>query len=194
MKHNWEGRLLRGRTLGVVGLGSIGGRVAEMGVAWGMRVCGCVEHPTAERTRSFAERGIELADLDDVVRRADLLSIHVPLKDSTRGLIGPRVLAEMKPGSYLMNLARGGIVDETALRDALIDRSRLHGAALDVHEREIDGVVSPLASLPNVVLTPHIGAMALDAQREIGRRVNEIVDGFADRRNGSRDVPVGGPR
>lgn len=193
-KHGSEGRLLKGRTLGVVGLGSIGGHVADMGLAWGMTVCGCVERPTPARVSAFARRGIELAGLDQVVRTADLLSVHVPLTPTTRGLIDADVLGAMKPGSFLVNLARGGIVDELALRDALADGSRVKGAALDVHEHEGDGVRSPLAPLSNVVLTPHIGAMAVDAQQEIGRRVNEIVDRFADAQKVVHAGSNGGPR
>ena len=90
-------------------------------------------------------------------------------------MINASVLESMKPGSYLINLARGGIVDEQALRQALTSGGRLRGAALDVHEREGNGKLSPLAGLSNVILTPHIGAMAVDAQREIGQRVVEIV-------------------
>jgi phosphoglycerate dehydrogenase-like enzyme len=103
------------------------------------------------------------------------VSIHVPLKDSTRNLVGTEALSRMKPEAFLINLARGGIVDEEALYKALTE-GRLRGAALDVHKEEGEGKVSPLAGLPNVILTPHMGAGTIDTQREIGDRVIESVN------------------
>jgi D-3-phosphoglycerate dehydrogenase / 2-oxoglutarate reductase len=172
------GSLTRGKTLGVVGVGNIGTRVGEVGARWGMRVVGCVEHPSPQRAERFASRGITLMDLDDVAAEADFLSIHVPLNDSTRYLIDGKVLARMKPGAYVINIARGGILDEEALSMSL-DAGRLAGAALDVHEKEGEGVLPQLARHQNVVLTPHIGAMAAETQQQIGRRVLRLIDGFA---------------
>lgn len=172
------GSLTGGKSLGVVGLGNIGTRVGELGVRWGMRVIGCVEHPSPQRAERFSDHGITLLDLDDVVSQADFLTIHVPLKDSTRYLIDGKVLERMKSGSYLINIARGGIVEEEAL-SASLDSGRLAGVALDVHEREGEGIVPDLARHQNVVLTPHIGAMAAETQRAIGRRVLKLIDGFA---------------
>ena len=171
------GSLTRGKTLGVVGVGNIGTRVGEVGARWGMRVVGCVEHPSPQRAERFASRGITLMDLDDVAAEADFLSIHVPLKDSTRYLIDGKVLARMKPGAYVINIARGGILHEEALSMSL-DAGRLAGAALDVHEQEGEGVLPQLARHQNVVLTPHIGAMAAETQQQIGRRVLRLIDGF----------------
>jgi phosphoglycerate dehydrogenase-like enzyme len=170
---------LSGKTLGVIGLGSIGTRVAELGAAWGMHVIGCVEHPTDDRRGAYAAKGIELvADCAAVLEQADFVSVHVPLDDDTRGLIGEAELRRMKPTAFLVNIARGGVVDEEALLEALRD-GRLAGAGLDVHIAEGEGAVSPLAELTNVILTPHIGAATVDAQREIGRIVVDIVDGFS---------------
>ncbi len=169
------GPLLSGKTLGVVGAGRIGGRVGEMGVAWGMRVIGCVAGATPAVQAGLAARGIMLASFDTVVAEADFLCLHVPLDEVTRHMIDARVLSHMKRGSYLINVARGGVVDEAALYPELTERDKLAGAALDVHEREGEGAQSPFADLPNVVLTPHIGAMALDSQRLIGERVVELV-------------------
>lgn len=177
-KYQLAGYLLTRKVLGIVGAGNIGATVGGLGVAWGMEVIGCVEHPSAERAARLAEKGIRLTSLDEVVSMADYLSLHVPLKESTRNLIDAQVLARMKPGSYLINLARGGVVNEPALYEALTTEGRLRGAAADVHAREGEGKISPLASLSNVILTPHIGAMAVDSQREIGRRVNALVDAF----------------
>jgi D-3-phosphoglycerate dehydrogenase / 2-oxoglutarate reductase len=172
------GPLLHGKVLGVVGAGNIGGLVGQMGSAWGMRVLGCVAHPSTEVAGRLARRGITLADFDEVVANADFVTLHVPLDDSTHHLVDAPVLDQMKPGSLLVNVARGGVVDEKALHEALVNGTSLAGAALDVHETEGEGTVSPLAELPNVVLTPHIGAMALDSQRLIGERVVELIDAF----------------
>jgi phosphoglycerate dehydrogenase-like enzyme len=177
-KHRLTGHLLTSKQLGIVGLGNIGSLLANMGLAWNMRVTGCVEHPSPERAAAFASQGIQLADLDTVLASADYLSVCVPLKDSTCKLIGREELAMLKPGSYVLNMARGGIIDEAALSEVLRQGS-LAGAALDVHQVEGGGAISPLADLPNVVLTPHIGAMTIDSQREIGRRIIGIVDTFA---------------
>jgi D-3-phosphoglycerate dehydrogenase len=173
-KYELEGFLLRGKTLGIVGVGNIGSRVGEMGVAWGMNVIGCDKRRSRERERVLLERGIRLIGLDRVVSESDYLSIHVPLKASTRRLIGPEEIRRMKPGAILVNLARGGVVDEHALAEAL-EAGRLGGVALDVHEREGEGELSPLAGFDNVILTPHIGAMAVDTQMEIGRRIVQLV-------------------
>jgi D-3-phosphoglycerate dehydrogenase / 2-oxoglutarate reductase len=177
-KKDLGGPLLQGKTLGIVGAGNIGARVGDLGVAWGMRVLGCVARPTDACRAALSERGIELAPIDDVVAAADFLSVHVPLMDSTRNLIDADLLARMKPGSILVNTARGGVVDEDALREALLS-GRLRGAGLDVHQREGEGTISPLADLPNVVLTPHIGAMATDSQRAIGERIIRLLAAFA---------------
>jgi phosphoglycerate dehydrogenase-like enzyme len=179
LKSELTGYLLKGKTLGVIGLGNIGTRVAEMGVAWGMRAMGCVEHPSPERAGAFRDRGIELVDCQTVLAEADFVSVHVPLKPENHHLLDATALAEMKRGAFLVNIARGGVVDEAALCRELSDGGRLAGAALDVHEREGDGPPSPLARLPNVVLTPHIGATTVDSQREIGREVIRIVDSYA---------------
>lgn len=177
-KSELAGYNLRGKRLGVVGLGSIGTRVATLGLAWGMRPIGVVAHPSAERARSFAAQGVDLADLDRVLEESDFISLHVPLDEATRGMIGAEQLARVKPGAFLVNIARGGVVDEAALLGALQPGGRLRGAALDVHVAEGEGKRSPLADLPNVVLTPHIGAQTIDAQEEIGREVVAIIDRY----------------
>lgn len=176
-KHDLGGRLLAASVLGIVGAGSIGSTVGRLGVAWGMRVVAAdVEAGDAFRAR-LAGLGIETVEFGDVLARADVVSLHVPLLPETRHLVDRDALARMKPGSILVNIARGGVVDEDALYDALAS-GHLAGAALDVHAREGDGVVPRLAELPNVVLTPHIGAMANESQRMIGERVVALVDAF----------------
>jgi D-3-phosphoglycerate dehydrogenase len=177
-KHELAGRLVSGKTLSIVGCGNIGSRVGELGHAWAMEAIGCVDGRSPELEESLLRRGIRLTTFDEVLSRADYLTIHVPLTPATRHLIDAAALARMKRGSFLINVARGGVVDEAALRAELADGGRLRGAALDVHEREGDGESSPLADLPNVVLTPHIGAMTAETQHEIGRRILELVAAF----------------
>jgi D-3-phosphoglycerate dehydrogenase len=176
-KNEMTGYLLTGKVLGIVGAGNIGSRTGMLGVAWGMDVLGCVEHPTPEKAAHLAESGIRLADFEEVLAQSDFISIHVPLQPSTRYLINAEALAKVKPGAFLVNLARGGVVDETALYAALTE-GRLRGAALDVHEKEGEGKISPLAGLDNVVLTPHIGANTVDSQREIGEIVIRTLKSF----------------
>jgi phosphoglycerate dehydrogenase-like enzyme len=174
LKSDLVGHMLAGKTLGVVGLGNIGSKVAAMGSAWGMSAIGCVERPSTGRATTFAGHGVELVDCDEVIARADFLTLHVPLKPTNVGLIGDAALRRMKPTAFLVNIARGGVVDEDALLRALRE-GRIAGAALDVHTTERDGHRTPLADLPNVVLTPHLGASTVDSQREIGREIVRIL-------------------
>ncbi len=173
-KRELGGHLLRGKVLGIVGAGNIGTRVGELASAIGMQVVACIESSVPEWK---PPPSIQPADLDAVIAKADFLTIHTPLTEKTVSLIGRRELARMKPGSYLISTARGTIVDEEALYEALVS-GHLAGAALDVHEREGDGVIPKLAKLSNIVLTPHIAGMALESQSAIGRRVIELIDAF----------------
>lgn len=175
-KNDIVGWNLGGKTLGIVGLGSIGSTVARLGQGWGMQVIGCVDHPSVERQRAFEDIGVRLGSLDEVLAEGDFVSVHVPLGPATRGLIGTARLARMRPGAFLVNMARGGVVDEAALAEALRHGGRPAGAALDVHVAEGEGAISPLAGLSNVILTPHLGATTVDAQREIGEEVVRLVD------------------
>lgn len=174
-KPDLGGALLTGKTLGVVGAGNIGALVGQMGHAWGMHTLGCVGHPSDRAATRLIERGITMATFDEIVERSDFITLHVPLDEATHHMVDGPVLDAMRPGSLLVNVARGGVVDEKALYEALTLGSTIAGAALDVHEAEGEGTVSPLADLTNVVLTPHIGAMALDSQRLIGERVIELI-------------------
>ena len=183
IKYDIEGFLLTGKTLGIVGAGNIGSQVGRLGVAWGMNVIGCVEEPTpAGLAEQLKQNGIRLASFDEVVETADFISIHVPLDESTRYMFNKDVFSRIKRGAFLINLARGGVVEEKALYEALTESKILRGAALDVHEHEGEGRISPLADLSNVILTPHIGAQAVDAQREIGERILEIVNSYTESR------------
>jgi phosphoglycerate dehydrogenase-like enzyme len=143
-KHELTGPLLQGKVLGIVGVGSIGSTVGRLGVAWDMRALGCIdEHDNVSRAR-IQGTGVELADLGTVVAAADILTIHVPLLPATRSIVDARLLAQLRPGSIVVNAARGGVLDEEALYEALAG-GHVAGAGLDVHEREGDGVVPRLA-------------------------------------------------
>ena len=176
-KSELTGFLLTGKTLGVVGAGNIGARVGELGAAWGMRVIGCVESPSPEHEASLAVQGIQLMSFTEVLSGADFVSVHVPLANSTRNLLDAEAIACMKEGAYLVNLARGGVVDEIAVHDALVS-GRLAGAGFDVHASEGNDFRSPLAGLDNVIFTPHIGASTHDSQREIGEIICDFVASY----------------
>ena len=198
-KPDLGGNLISGKVLGVIGAGNIGGRVGELGAAWGMRVLGCVAPSSPDATERLAARKIIAAEFETVVAEADYLCIHTPLTDpphadATRGLFDADTLARMKSGSYLINTARGGIVDEDALYDALTREGGIAGAALDVHGREGEGIVPRLAELENIVLTPHSGAMALESQLQIGDRIRTFIDaherGTLDAEASDREILV----
>ena len=174
-----ESHLLSGKVLGIVGAGNIGARTGQLGAALGMKPMGCVQASTPAIAAELRKKHIQPATFEEVVTNADFLSIHVPLSDSTRNMINANTFAMMKRGSYLINLARGGVVDEKALYQELTKGKRVRGAAMDVHEREGHGKISPLAELPNVLLTPHIGAMTVETQQDIGRRAVEMIEEFA---------------
>jgi D-3-phosphoglycerate dehydrogenase / 2-oxoglutarate reductase len=176
-KSELAGYLLTGKTLGVLGAGNIGGLVAHMGAAWGMKALACVEHPSSERKESFEKAGIELTTRERIMSEADFISVHVPLKPDTRNFVDTAQIALMKKNAYLVNIARGGVVNEAALHAALAE-GRIGGAALDVHQAEGEGKVSPLAEFKNVILTPHIGASTVDSQKEIGKIILETMDAF----------------
>jgi phosphoglycerate dehydrogenase-like enzyme len=176
-KPELTGQLLSEKTLGVVGAGQIGSRVGQMGAAWGMRVLGCTERRDAAAAARLRALGIQPASFEEVLRRSDFVSVHVPLQASTRRLLDAAALGRMKRGAFLVNLARGGVVDERALGQALVS-GQLAGAGLDVHEREGDGAISPLAGLDQVVLTPHIGASTHDSQRRIGELIVGAIESF----------------
>ena len=144
---------LAGKTLGLLGLGNIGGGVAAVAHPFGMRVLAWSTHLTAERA---AECGAELVDKETLLRKSDVVSIHLKLGERSTGLLGRRELAWMKPGAVLINTSRGPIVEEAALVEALRD-GKLAGAGLDVFDEEPLPADHPLRTLDNVVLTPHLG-------------------------------------
>ena len=169
-RSKWEGVELHGKTLGVVGLGRIGALVAQRALAFGMRLCAYDPYVSPERARQM---GVELLGLDELMAESDFITIHLPKTPETAGLIGRDVLAKAKPGIRIVNAARGGILDEEALLEALRS-GQAGGAALDVYSSE-PCTDSPLFSLPNVVVTPHLGASTHEAQDKAGVTIAEQV-------------------
>jgi D-3-phosphoglycerate dehydrogenase len=169
-KSRFKGVELHGKTLGILGLGRIGSLVAERAGAFGMQVLAYDPYVGEERARRL---GVELADLEDVLARADFVTVHLPRTRNTEGLIGKELLAESKPGMRLINVARGGIVDEDALAEA-VRSGHVAGAAFDVFSVE-PATDSPLFELPQVVVTPHLGASTQEAQDKAGVSVATAV-------------------
>jgi D-3-phosphoglycerate dehydrogenase len=170
-RSRFKGVELQSKTVGLIGAGRIGSEVAKRVQAFGVRVIAFDPYLAPER----AEReGMELVTLPELLRRADLVSIHTPLTDETRRLIGEPELATMKSDAYLINAARGGVVDEYALAGALKD-GKLAGAALDVFENEPIPSDHPLLKLPNVLLVPHLGAATREAQASSGVEICRAV-------------------
>ncbi len=171
----WEksafiGGELSGKTLGLIGIGRIGALVAERAIAFGMSALAYDPYLSAEQIR---ERRAEPATFDAVLARSDYLSLHLPLAPETRRLIGPAQFAQMKPGARLVCTARGGVIDEDALRAAL-DSGALAGAALDVFGEEPPPPGS-IATHARVIATPHVGAQTAEAQARAGVAVAEEV-------------------
>lgn len=166
------GAELGGKTLGIVGLGRVGLAVADRARAFAMNLLGSDPLVSAEAAATY---GVHLVDVDELLAESDVVTLHVPLVAQTRGLLDATRLGRMKRGALLVNVARGGVVDEDALADALAS-GRLGGAAIDVFEHEPLGD-SPLLSAPNTVLTPHLGASTAEAQ---ARASLEVVQGVLD--------------
>ena len=175
-RKQFTGVEVTGKVLGVIGMGRIGREVARRGRGLAMRVLAYDPYVSSVH----AERmGVELCDLDDLLAEADFITLHVPLTSSTRNLIGPRELSLVKPTARLINCARGGIVDECAMQEAL-DEGRLAGAALDVFSTE-PPANCPLIDNPKVVVTPHLGASTREAQVavavDVARQVLDVLSG-----------------
>ncbi len=158
------GAELKGRTIGIVGLGRIGGEVAHRAHAFGAPVVAF--DPYVGDARFQMLRVLRAASLEELLDACDVLTVHTPLNDETRGLIGRRELARLSQNAIVVNMARGGIVDDAALLAAL-EAGQLRGAALDVFVNEPPPADHPLRAAPNVLLTPHLGANTAEAQRNV---------------------------
>lgn len=167
----WDGVELHGKTLGVIGLGRVGALVAMRALSFGMRIVAYDPYVAPERARQL---GVELMGLDELMSQADFVTIHLPKTAETVGLIGADLLARAKPGLRVINTARGAIVDEEALADA-IRSGAVAGAGLDVFATE-PTTASPLFELDSVVVTPHLGASTVEAQDKAGVTIAEQVN------------------
>ena len=171
-RKNFEGVELYNKTLGVIGMGRIGSELSRRAIAFGMRVVAYDPYLSATRARSLQ---VELVDeLDDLLASADFISLHTPLTAETHHLVDLARLRKTKRGVRIINCARGGLIDETALAAALQDR-HVAGAALDVFETEPLPADSPLRSAPNLVLTPHLGASTAEAQESVGIEIAQSI-------------------
>jgi D-3-phosphoglycerate dehydrogenase / 2-oxoglutarate reductase len=181
---------LQGKTLGIVGLGRIGRVVASRARAMGMTIVAYDPFIAQEQARDLE---IELAPLDDVFTRADFLTVHTPLTAETRGIIDKEVLSKMKPGARIINCARGGLVDEDALYEA-IKNGTIAGAALDVFSQEPPPADHPLLNLDQVIVTPHLGASTTEAQEGVAFTVAEQMRDYltSGALRGAVNVPMVG--
>jgi phosphoglycerate dehydrogenase-like enzyme len=186
-RSKYMGAELRDRTLGLVGLGGIARKVVELLKGWGMNPPVAFD-PYANPTMAN-QLGVRLVPLDELLQTSDFVSIHCPLTEQTRGLIGRREIGLMKPASYLLNTARGGIVDEDALYDAL-KSGKLAGAALDCFAEEPVTKPHRFGELENVILAPHSIAWTDELFRDIGR---SVCQGMVDLSLGRRPRGVINP-
>ncbi|MBA3729714.1 MAG: phosphoglycerate dehydrogenase, partial [Sphingomonas sp.] len=172
-KNRFMGVEVTGKTLGLIGAGNIGSIVAARALGLKMKVVAFDPFLSPERA---VEMGVEKADLDTLLSRADFITLHTPLTDQTRGILSRAALARTKPGVRIINCARGGLIDEAALKDAL-DSGQVGGAALDVFETE-PAKASPLFGTPNFISTPHLGASTNEAQVNVAIQVAEQMSDF----------------
>lgn len=176
MEHRWDrktfvGVELAGKTLGIIGMGRIGAEVAKRAKAFQMKLVGYDPFLSDEKAKTL---GVTLKPLEEAVKEADFLTVHTPLTKETRHLVNKNLLDTMKQGVRIINCARGGIIDERALYEAILS-GRVAGAAIDVFETEPLPEDSPLLNLPQVIMTPHLGASTVEAQVNVAVSVAEEV-------------------
>lgn len=190
-KKKFMGVELRGKTLGIVGFGNIGKIVAQGAVGLGMKVL--AYDPFLSKDVA-ARAGVEVVTLDDICTRSDFVTVHTPLTDETRGIIGEAAFAKMKDGVRIINCARGGLVDETALFNA-IQSGKVAAAALDVFSKEPPPPDLPLLSLDEVIVTPHLGASTNEAQDQVAVITAEQIGAFLTTGaiSGAVNMPAVGP-
>ncbi len=178
-RNKFMGVELFGKQLGVIGLGRIGAEVAKRARAFGMKIVAC--DPFASEARA-AELGVVLTDLDGLLTTSDFITIHAPKTKGTAALISKREIALTKKGVRLINVARGGLYDEAALADA-IQNGHIAGIALDVFEQEPPSPESVLIGLPQVIITPHLGASTEEAQENVAITLaHQVIDALKGRR------------
>lgn len=179
-------RELKGQTLGIIGVGNIGTCVARIAGAFGMTVLGCDPYVSAEE---LARRGARAVGMPELLKVSDIITVHTPLTDETRGMINERVFELMKSGAIFINTSRGPVVDERALIDALRS-GKLAAAGLDVFEEEPLHRDNPLLNLPNVIVTPHVAGLSENADRGICLHIAEQILMVL---RGDRPTTVGNP-
>jgi D-3-phosphoglycerate dehydrogenase len=188
-RSKFMGEQLMGKTLGVIGLGRIGTQVARRAQAFGMEVIAFDPYVSEEAARV---NKVILVELDDLLAKSDFITLHSSLNPSSRRLLDEAAIEKMKPGAHIVNVARGALVDADALYRALVDK-KLAGAALDVFEEEPPPADHPLFKLPNVVITPHLGASTAEAQRDVSIQIAEqVLDALHERevRNAVNFPPI----
>jgi len=168
------GLSLKGRTLGIIGLGRLGTPVAQVGLAFGMEVLAWSPNLTDERA---AEAGVTRADKDELLAKSDFITLHMPLSDRSRGIMGAEDFAKMKPTAFLINTSRGPLVDEAALIEAL-NSGGIGGAGLDVYDHEPLPADHPIRSMPNTVLTPHLGYVTVENYEAYYPKAVESIIGW----------------
>ena len=173
-RKDFQGVELYGKTLGILGMGRIGSEVARRAIAFGMRVLAYDPYLALSRAKALQ---VELLELDDLYARSDFVTVHLPMSEETRGMIDAAALARMKRGVRVLNCARGGIIREKDLFDA-VKSGHVAGAALDVYETEPPPPEFPLRDLPQVIMTPHLGASTEEAQENVGIEVAEAITDF----------------
>jgi D-3-phosphoglycerate dehydrogenase len=173
-RKEYQGVELYNKTLGILGMGRIGSEVARRAIAFGMRAL--TYDPYLSHSRAKALQ-VELVELDEVYARSEFLTVHMPMSDETRGMINAAAFAKMKKGVRVLNCARGGIVNEKDLYDA-IQSGKVAGAALDVYDTEPPPKEFPLRDLPQVIMTPHLGASTEEAQENVGIEVAEAITDY----------------
>ncbi|MDE1997162.1 MAG: D-2-hydroxyacid dehydrogenase family protein [Rhizobiaceae bacterium] len=169
---------LRGKTLGVLGLGGIGRQVAEIGKAFGMKLQAWSQNLTVDQARAA---GVEWIDKESLFRTSDFLSVHLALSERTRGIVGEAELRSMKPSAFIVNTARGALIDEVALV-ACLRSGAIAGAGLDVFEQEPLPPDHPIRTLPNVVITPHLGYFTRDMLGAYYADAISLIAAFLDGR------------
>jgi D-3-phosphoglycerate dehydrogenase len=172
-KNRFLGVELTGKTLGVIGCGNIGSIVADRAVGLRMKVIAYDPYLSDKRALDL---GVEKVELDTLLQRADFITLHVPMTDATKNILSREAIARTRPGVRIINCARGGLLDEAALADA-IQSGHVAGAALDVFETE-PATISPLFALENVVCTPHLGAATAEAQENVALQIAEQISDF----------------
>ncbi len=170
----FAGTELSGKTIGILGMGRIGSQVARRAIAFGMRVLAFDPYLSMSKARALQ---VELLELDEIFERSDFITVHMPLSDETRDMLGADAFSKMKDGVCVVNCARGGIINEADLVTA-VKSGKVAGAALDVYDAEPLPEDAELRELPQVVMTPHLGASTKEAQESVGLEVAEAVTDY----------------